>query len=296
MTIAEAERFYKQDEHLYELAKNKEFLGWLKDKIANGYHCFIEVDELQELINNITTWYEMKYPERELEYYEGVRYLNFEDIKRISNVMDMRQLLYRLPHKQLSLIECGFRACGWGQYPIYENGKEVGWKTEIFMRITRKDIDEDDICNNKLPYFLIHADPKTGIVDVNSDLEEYTDKKDISLDELLELFRENNEALDCSELEECLYDRECDLTLRYRILQLIALSLLYSKNTIPERGYERAQRFINEFNKKMNLELSTEEIDEIMSRDYKTEVKEENNKGKARGLVKSLLAKRKAQQ
>ena len=296
MTIAEAERFYKQDEHLYELAKNKEFLGWLKDKIANGYHCFIEVDELQELINNITTWYEMKYPERELEYYEGVRYLDFEDIKRISNVMDIRQLLYRLPHRQLSLIECGFRACGWGQYPIYENGKEVGWKSEIFMRITRKDIDKDDIWNSKLPYFLIHADQKTGMVDVNSDLEEYTDKEDISLDELLEIFRENNEDLDCSELEECLYDRECDSTLRYRILQLVALSLLYSKNTIPERGYERAQRFINEFNKKMNLELSTEEIDEIMSRDYKTEVKEENNKGKARGLVKSLLAKRKAQQ
>ena len=41
------------------------------------------------------------------------------------------------------------------------------------------------------------------------------------------------------------------MELRHRILQLVALKLVYSKNTIPERGYERAKRFINEFNKKL---------------------------------------------
>ena len=43
----------------------------------------------------------------------------------------------------------------------------------------------------------------------------------------------------------------------------------------------------------MNLELSTDEIDEIMSRDYKIEIKEESTKDKAVGLVKSLFSKRK---
>ena len=70
---------------------------------------------------------------------------------------------------------------------------------------------------------------------------------------------------------------------------------MYSKNTIPERGYERALRFINEFNKKMNLELSTEEIDEIMNRDYKNEVKEETTKDKAIQLVKSLFGNKRTQ-
>ena len=51
-------------------------------------------------------------------------------------------------------------------------------------------------------------------------------------------------------------------------VQSVALKLLYSRNTIPERGYERAKRFINEFNKKLDLTLSTEQIDEIISRDY----------------------------
>ena len=58
------------------------------------------------------------------------------------------------------------------------------------------------------------------------------------------------------------------MELRHRILQLVALKLLYSRNTIPERGYERAKRFINEFNKKLGLTLSTEQIDEIIHRDY----------------------------
>lgn len=74
--------------------------------------------------------------------------------------------------------------------------------------------------------------------------------------------------MDFTELKESVYDHDCDIELRNRVLQLVALKLLYSKNTIPERGYERAKRFINEFNKKLNLTLSTEEIDEAISRDY----------------------------
>ena len=120
MTIAEAERFYKQDTKNYEIEKNIDFLNWLKISIANGYNCFIDTKELQELIDNIVTWYEIKYPERELEYFEGTRDIDFQNIKRISNIMSIRQLLYRLPHNQLCLIECGYRAKGWLQDKVYE--------------------------------------------------------------------------------------------------------------------------------------------------------------------------------
>lgn len=71
MTIAQAERFYGQDTKDYEIEKNKDFLTWLKTSIKDGYHCFIEAEELQELIDSIVNWYEIKYPERELEYFEG---------------------------------------------------------------------------------------------------------------------------------------------------------------------------------------------------------------------------------
>lgn len=95
-----------------------------------------------------------------------------------------------------------------------------------------------------------------------------------------------------------MYDHNCDVELRNKVLQLVALKLLYSRRTIPERGYERAKRFINEFNKKMNLNISTEEIDNVISKDYtNTEKvntvtdKEKNPLKKAKVLVKSLLKK-----
>lgn len=255
MTIAQAERFYEQDTKDYEIEKNKEFLTWLKTSIKDGYHCFMETEELQELIDSIVNWYEIKFPERELEYFEGTRHMNFQDIKSISDVMNIRQLLYRLPHNQLCLMECGYRAKGWGQHPIYKNGKEVEWKDQIFMRIDN---------------FLLRADHMTGEVLKDYELEEYIDNdEDINLDELLSIFNEKYiDELDFTELKESVYDHNCDMELRHRILQLVALKLLYSRNTIPERGYERAKRFINEFNKKLGLTLSAEQIDEIIHRDY----------------------------
>ena len=270
MTVAQAERFYGQDTKEYEIEKNKDFLTWLKTSIKDGYHCFIKTEELQELIDSIVNWYEIKYPERELEYFEGTRHMDFQDIRRISDVMDIRQLLFRLPHNQLCLMECGYRAKGWGQHPIYENGKKIGWKAQIFMSINRKNGEESDSLLGKAPYFLLHADHMTGEVSNDYELEEYLDSKEnLNLDELFSIFKEKyTDELDFTELKESVYDHNCDMELRHRILQLVALKLLYSRNTIPERGYERAKRFINEFNKKLDLTLSTEQIDEIISRDY----------------------------
>lgn len=270
MTITEAKRFYEKDTKDYEIEKNKDFLTWLKTSIKNGYHCFMKTEELQELIDSVVNWYEIKYPERELEYFEGTRHLGFQDIRRISDVMDIRQLLFRLPHNQLCLMECGYRAKGWGQYPIYENGKEIDLKVQIFMKINKKNKEECNPWYDETTYFLLHADYMTGEVSNYYELEDYIDNEEnISLDELLSVFNEKySNELDFTELTESVYDHNCDMELRDRILQLVALKLLYSRNTIPERGYERAKRFINEFNKKLDLTLSTEQIDEIISRDY----------------------------
>ena len=270
MTIAEAERFYEKDTKDYEIEKNKDFLTWLKTSIKNGYHCFMKTEELQELIDSIVNWYEIKYPERELEYFEGTRHLGFQGIRRISDVMDIRQLLFRLPHNQLCLMECGYRAKGWGQYPIYENGKEIDLKVQIFMKINKKNKEECNPWYGGTTYFLLQADYMTGEVLNYYELEDYIDNEEnISLDELLSVFNEKySNELDFTELTESVYDHNCDMELRDRILQLVALKLLYSRNTIPERGYERAKRFINEFNKKLGLALSTEQIDEIIHRDY----------------------------
>ena len=129
MTIAEADRFYEQDQKEYDVKNNKALLCWLKEKKRYGYKSFMEIDDLQELIDNVVRWYELKYPERELQTKEGVIFTNFRDIQSLSDVMDSRQLLYRLPHKQICLLESGYRARGGGA------------NNTIFMSVKRKEYD-----------------------------------------------------------------------------------------------------------------------------------------------------------
>ena len=278
MTIAQAERFYNQDNKEYEIENNKELLSWIRNSINNGYHCFIETQELQELIDRIVNWYEMKYPERELEYYEGIRRDDFKDIERLSKVMDINQLFFRIPSRQLSLLRCGYRAKHWSHHLV--DDKESIWKVLVNLKISHKYEEVDDFFSARMPYFFVSADCTTGEVQSDYELEEYVDtKKRYSLDDILAIFKEKySDELDFTELQECINDMNYDRELRNRILQLAALKIMYSRNTTPERGYERAKRFINEFNKKMGLNLSTSEIDEIMSRNYNEsrKVKEES--------------------
>lgn len=198
--------------------------------------------------------------------------------------------MYRLPHKQLCLMECDYRSNGGGIRDVYnDKGEIISQKTILFMNIHRKDIEESCSIWSKSPDFLLYADTDNGKVHVDYNLKDYVTSDDITLDKLLVLFKEKyTDELEFTKLEECIYDHNCDVELRRRILQLVALKLLYSDKTIPERGYKRATRFINEFNKKMELNLTFEEIDEAVNRDYTTENKSSNNVKK---LVKSILKK-----
>lgn len=293
MTIAQAERFYEQDSKKYEVLKNKELLSWLKNSVKNGYHPFIDIEGLQKLVDDITNWYEIKYPEREMEFYEGIGDFDFENMKSLSKLMNIKQLMYRLPREQLYLMECDYRSTGQGFRNVYDDKNEiVGQKPILFMSIYRKNIESSIV-----PNFLLHADTDSGKVEIDYNLKDYVNTDSITLDELLNLFKEKySEEFSFTELEKCVYDHNCDVELRNKVLQLVALKLLYSRRTIPERGYERSKRFINEFNKKMGLNISTEEIDNAINKDYtNTEkvdtVKENNSLKKAKVLVKSLLKK-----
>lgn len=293
MTIAQARKFYEQDQREYNLEENKEFLSWFKDKIKNDYYPFIEIEELQELINNITYWYEIKYPEREFEFDEGIKNLDFKSITPLSKSMNIYQLMYRLSDDQLCLINGEYRSnCG-GIRNIYNGGsKVVDQKAVLYIVI--KQINNNYNANGINNNLIICAYPN-GEVIINDSLKKYVDKERINLDELLSLFEEKySHNLDFSVLKADVDDHNCDLELRKRILQLIALKLLYSQNTTPGRGYKRAKKFIDEFNKELNLNLSSEKIDNIINTNIEIE-KSDSEKltplKKSRKLVKSSLKK-----
>lgn len=262
MTKAQDKRFYKQDTKKYNVSKNKELLIWLEEEMKKGYHSFIDIKQLQELIDNIVSWYELKYPEHKMKF--------FEDMEILSEGMDIQQLIYRLPYRQRYLMECEYRSSGSSFGTIYnDKGEVIGEKPLLYMGIDSKGVEGDPFSvPPKLSNFLLHAYTDNGKIYVNpyynynKELKEYINIDNITLDEVLNLFEEKyTDELGFDELKKCIHDHNCDVELRKRILQLSALKLLYSNRTIPERGYERAIRFINEVNEKMGLNLTTEEID-----------------------------------
>lgn len=210
MTDKEKNKFYQLDKKKYILEKNKVFLNWFKISIKNGYSCYMDVTQLQDLIDTITNWYEIKYPEKDLEQTENILYLGISNHQKMSDLMTFNHLLYKLDNNQSNLIEASY------------NGQEL--------------IDFIKECN---------------ITEMNDfSLEKYIDKDDIKF----------------TKLKKSLYNYICNIKLRDMILQLVALKLLFSRKTTPQRGYERAKIFINEFNDNLNLSLSTEEVDNIVDK------------------------------
>lgn len=262
MTIKEIENFCRQDQKKYELRENMEFINWYKDIQRKGYTKFMKLDEMQFLINNIVIWYELKYPDRALKIENGIKEFKFKNIEKIQEHMNTEQLLYRLQDNQITLLEGLYRGSGVGHVPIYQNGRKVDEEDAIFVRLVEKEKKDD---------FSVLANSKTGNIYSNVDLRDYIGEMKVNLEGLLYILKENYaDELDSNELEKVLFNHECDLELRNKLLQLVALKILYSKNTKPEYGYIRAERFIEEFNNSFNLALSDDEITAIIEKDYNT--------------------------
>lgn len=269
MTIEEARNFYIQDNKLYELNTNQDFLNYFDTITKLGYND-LELEELQDLINYIVNWYEIKYPDKELAYYNGIKDCNFLYIKSISQVMNIKQLLYRLTSRQVGLIEGKYYANG--SYQIKEQDNTYKTITVLILNKLKQDNNYFD----NLP-LLLKINSKTGEVLELDELEEYLSNKKLNLEQLYLILKNKfNNIYDLSNLEKCLNNHETRKELRDKILEFVSLKLLYSRSTIPEYGYIRAKRFIKEFNKKLNLTLSTEKIDKLISRSYKIKVKVKN--------------------
>lgn len=243
----------------------EELLIWLEKNITNGYHAFTKVEDLQAIVDTITHWYEFKYPNRTIDINYGIKDPQFEGFEDISKNMTLKQLMYRFSHEGLLLMKCKHRASGIGIMRMENKKGEI--ENNIQVVTIKLPKEEDPIIN------IIHARRDDGMV-CNFDIEYYfkfIKKKNITINELYEILREKPELkLDTTELESVINDHLIDLELRKKILQLTALNILYSKNTNLKYGYERAKRFIEEFNEYIpDLNLSTTEIEEIRNNEFK---------------------------
>ena len=185
--------------------------------------------------------------------------------KELSDLMNINQLFFRLSDYQIKLLEGNYRTISMKEYPIYEEGKKIGVSKKVYFKINRN---ENDIYYNKHKDFIISADAVSGKVDTDYETDKYI-TGNVTIDDIYRKFKEEyTDRLEFEMLEKAINNKYIDNYLRDSILEFVALKLIYSKKTTPERGYIRAKRFIDEFNSRLGLNLTYEEINRVMNKDY----------------------------
>lgn len=267
MNRCESENFYKQDKKLYNLKTNEDFkrlynelLNLINNKEDETYNLY----ELQNLINKLSVWYEFKYPDLNVSFLDlssiGMR--KFQDL---SDKMNYYQMINSFPDYTQDILNCFYRI---GCTRVFEICNIYNKKNKIIKKIPIIRIYINQNGNSSY----VSIDSSNGIVyetNINGIKINYDNK--ISLEEfynmLVRIFPEEIENF--SKLLKVINIHNKELELRKEILKLTALKILYSKDTIATFGYRRAIIFINEMNKEiLNLNLSTEEIENIVSKDY----------------------------
>lgn len=244
----ELERFYKCDNHRYELNKNKNYIEWYKYLKKQGYIPLLSINELQKLIDHVALWYEKKYPDKNFN-------LPYES--------SIFELFSTLSKKESSLLNGDYRGYGFERI-----------KNEDIISLTIYYLMEG---NFKKPCSIIKFKKNGELVDNQLSFDSFNDKElEINIDEknkdIKSLYQELSKykkEFDLHELEETIYNNYCDSLLRKYTLRLVPLRLLYSPTTTYCNGYMRANKFVDDFNryyssKDINLELTTTEIEIII--------------------------------
>ena len=248
LTGYETENFYKLDKKEYIILKNKDFLSWYAKKLNEGYKPVLDMTELQCIIDEIVSYFEFKYHNHFL--YDSIHIANKEEeffnSKELSKSLDIKELKYRLHHDYKEFLECNY------PHHFYLKKERPGILSNEIALFPDKE--------GNLEEYEIHSLVTNGFLPNKKDVE--------TVEDLLEKYLSINTKVDYTELKDLIYQHNCKIELRNKVLELIPLALLYSKNTIPMYGYIRAISFIRMFNKEYGLKMNTNKIDKIANIDY----------------------------
>lgn len=271
-TGAEWNNFYAQDQREYCIKENIAFLEWLDKKIEEGYSSYLKTDDLQALIDFITLWYQIRYPD-EGDFENKIDCVHPSANNTLAQVMDYQQLMLRLSSRLVDLMECKYTGSILSLIKKispsgdYETEKVVGC---VIVDKTKK------IPGYQDKYFFgtsVYYN-EDGIMDRRTLKEIGVFVPVRTIEELLIYLEENQrEDLEYSEIRKCVFDHHIDVELRKKILELVPLKLVYADN--PSQGYVQSLEMIKDFNEQIpGLNLTSEKIDEIMSRDYSKKTQE----------------------
>ncbi len=242
MTGLEIENFYALDTKEYNIDQNQEFIA-LFEKFRN-YNRDFNKGKIKCFMEDIVRFYEFKYPN---EMFDGTpEYTEeYKQMLEITKLMDVKQLEFRIHHDARTVLV--------NDYEDYFK-IEINRDTDIY------------------PFFtLIHIEQGIlNVYDLDS-IKKYIllKKKKITPEEFYAILEQSNIEMDYSALKRLLDEKHFTNLIRKKILELTALKMLYSENTLPIYAYPRIKCFIKEFNEAYGLTLDCQKIDEIMALNYK---------------------------
>lgn len=246
----EWENFQKLDKKEYIVKRNSKFVSQFNAMQKKNFSTILSLNEIQDLIDNITYFYEFKYPSQMLNNVGWVSPKEDSELDlciKMSKLLDIRQLQYRLRHDQVSFLECGY-----GGIVTLSRDDPYGLPYNKFVRVDSAGMTDDlDIWELK----------EAGFLEDTEQIE--------SIEDLYRVFRSNRQKIDYRDVERHVLNHKDSIRLRKETLNLVMLSLLYANGELPANGYARAKSFMRMFNKEYHTDLNMDRLDDIMSIDYK---------------------------
>lgn len=256
------DNFFSKDRKMYDLRHNREFLSWYKNKMRHGYNSIFNVNDLERLIDFISMWYYIKYPDRYYEIEDGKVDLDFSNTKDISNSMDFNEMLYRLPKSIIGLIMGIYRSNYSGSIPIYDsNGNLTRYEGIVGVEI----IKNNQIDGEGLSRIILEARSSDGLVNTSDIKKNFPMLKltnvnlDLLLDELKEL-----KGFELTHLMQIIFNHTTDIELRNRLIYYISLKILYNDYSTPYNNYRRSKAFNKEIKDNLLIKLDESYLDELM--------------------------------
>lgn len=234
------EEIKKQDKKLYILKKNKEFLKKFKELLKNGYIPILSTYDMQQLIDDITNWYKIKYPNNEIS--KGYQVDEDLIVEPIAKYMDTNQLLSRLGNNANIFLHNYYRSSNCFSGTTKDmNGEEIN---NDYILPIHLGVDYSGL------HRIAYISSKTGLVNDVTEL-----STDLYHKSILDLLKLDPQEYNLDSLKKCIWQHESTDNLRREILELTALKILYS-NVNPFIGFRKANLFLKEMREDLNIPIN----------------------------------------
>lgn len=278
----------------FDLRKDKKKNSKKKDKIF-GNLGILNDDEVMELAEKLIAWYNIKFPDNDLEVEDGNVFVIQHDF-RINNsqMMDISELFNRLTFIEKEALKCDYKTCFNSSITNFFYKKLKNINSDSMVVIVLRIDKSFSFKGNKFDSCVVVSDNKGKILYSFGDVSlsqliglKYNGK---SLEQLLDVIKNiDNCNIDYSLLSDCVMNKKNDIVVRGKIVDYVALHLVYQAKDY-QYGYFRACEFLNDFNKCYSLEIDDKYLDKLLDSNIDSYDKKYNKKKSVKD--KSLVKKK----